>query len=250
LVRFTPAGIGQRFLGKPVHDIALSSHAVVVLSDAAPLLLTFDPGTLRVTRQWQLAGAGVSVTTSGDVAYVVEGTAPARVVRIDLASGATTTRVLPSAAIPAADRNIAVGDGSVWLAAQSRIYQLDPLSLNTVRSITSPISLSAVWFGDGAVWASDENPGGGVARLDPSTGKFRRTKGPDAIQITFTPQQVWLAAAAGATALQPATGELVGGIPSSDVPDDSSAGIAVVGPNLWVAYGHQDNIQILHISMS
>jgi hypothetical protein len=250
LVRFTLDGKAETFLGKSVRDIALSPRAVVVLLDQVPQMLTFDPATLRVSRQWALPGPGVSVTADGNVAYVVDGSAPARITRVDLSSGAMTTRVVPGSEAPAGDRSIAVGGGSLWFVTQSHVYQLNPRVLTTVRSIASPISPSSVWFGDGAVWVSSENPGGGVLRLDPRTAAITTTVGTDAIQIAFTPQWVWLAAAAGATALRPSTGGLVGTVPNSDVLDDSSAGIAVVGSTLWVAYGNQSIIQILQVSPS
>lgn len=248
LVRFTLEGQGQAFLGKPVRDIALSPHAVVVLLDRAPQLLTVDPRSLRVLRRWRLADPGVSVTTDRNVAYIVEGAAPARVSRLDLTSGAMTTRVLPFSFTPVTDRSIAVGDGSVWFATPSHVYRLDPRTLVTLRSTTNPIPASSLWFGDGAIWVSSDSPGGGVFRLDPRTARITTTARTDAIQMAFAPQRVWLAAAAGATAVQPSTGALVGIIPPQDVPDDSSAGIALVGSRLWVAYANQGIVQILHVS--
>jgi hypothetical protein len=250
LVRFTLDGKAETFLGKSVRDIALSANAVVVLLDQTSEMVTFDPAALRVSRQWALPGPGVSVTADGNVAYVVDGSAPAHIIRVDLSTGALRTRVIPGSDAPASDRSIAVGGGSLWFVTQSHVYQLNPRVLTTVRSIVSPISPSSVWFGDNAVWVSSEDPGGGVFRLDPKTALITTTVGTDAIQMAFTPQSVWLAAAAGATALRPSTGGLVGTVPASDVLDDSSAGIAVVGSTLWVAYGNQSTIQILQVSPS
>ncbi len=247
LIRFSLAGSAQKFLGKPVKDIALSAHAVVVLLENSSQLLTLDPTTLQVTHQWVLPGAGLSITATGDVAYVVQGSAPEGITRINLTSGVSSTRALPADATPASDRSIAFGDGSVWVATSSLIYQLNPLGLTTTRSIASTIPISSVWFGDNAVWGSSENSGVGVFRLDPKNGAITVTRGTDAIQIAFAPRRVWLAAAVGATALDPATGHLVGTIPTSDVPDDGTAGIAVVGSNLWVANYNQVTIQFLQI---
>jgi hypothetical protein len=248
LIRFALTGKAKDVLAKPVKDIALSSHAVVVLLDQTREMDLFNPASLTVSRRWQLAATGVSVTARGDVAYVVQGSGPSRISRIDLSSGAMTTRALPGSDSPAADRSIAVGGGSLWYAAGSRIYQLNPRLLTTERSIRSPITISSVWFGDAAVWASSENPGGGVFHFNPSTRRLITTEHTDAIQIAFSPHTVWLAAAAGATALQPATGALVGAIPTRDVPDDSSAGIAVVGSQVWVDNANHGIVQILHVS--
>ena len=187
------------------------------------------------------------MTTDGTIVYAVEGSAPARITRLDLSTGAMTSRVLPFSDTPAADRSIALGAGSLWFADQSAVIQLDPSTLATVRSIASPISPSSIWFGDSAVWVSSDSPDGGIFRLDPTTAKITTNRRTDAIQITFTPQRVWLAAAAGATAVLPSTGQLVGSIPAKDVLDDSSAGIAVVGPDLWVAYENQGIVQVLRI---
>ncbi len=247
LIRFTTRGKARKVLDTPVRDIAIAARSVVVLLDRTPELLSFDPTTLRSARRWRLPGPGGSVTTDGSTVYAVEGSAPARITRLDLSTGAMASRVLPLSDTPAADRSIALGAGSLWFADQSAVIQLDPSNLATVRSIASPISPSSIWFGDSAIWVSSDAPDGGIFRLDPDTAKITTNRRTDAIQIAFTPQRVWLAAAAGATAVLPTTGQLVGSIPAKDVLDDSSAGIAVVGPDLWVAYENQGIVQVLRI---
>ena len=176
LIRFTTRGKARKVLDTPVRDIAISARAVVVLLDRAPELLSFDPTTLRTARRWRLPGPGGSVTTDGTIVYAVEGSAPARITRVDLSTGAMTTRVLPFSDTPAADRSIALGAGWLWFADQSAVAQLDPRTLATVRTIASPISPSSIWFGDSAVWVSSDSPDGGIFRLDPTTAKITTTE--------------------------------------------------------------------------
>jgi hypothetical protein len=64
---------------------------------------------------------------------------------------------------------------------------------------------------------------------------FQWRSASDATQIAFSPHAVWLAAAAGPTAVDPVTAKTQ---PARAIPagSQSSAGIAVVGNEVWIAY--------------
>jgi hypothetical protein len=247
LLAISETGTSEVVLPSPVKDLGLSAHRVLALLDGAPRLVAVDPTTHHVVRRWTLRSAGEGMAMSGADVYVVEGTGPWTISRIDLRSGTVTSHRLPGTAEPAQDRSVASSPDAVWFATGSTIFQLDPKRLTVVRSVRAPVTVTSIWYGDDALWAASDTPQGGVCRIDPTTmqpGVVQRT---DAIQIAFTPDAVWLAAADGATALSPADGRLRGVVPHRTVVDGSGAGIAVESSHLWVSYPDHQVLQELTV---
>lgn len=218
----------------PIDDIAVTSSCVYGLSQARNKLLEVDPGSLRVTRQWTLNRGSHSITATDTAVYVAYDSGTTGVERVDLASGRVTRATIPSASGMAADQAIAAGAGSVWETDGTSLFRLDPGRL----SVTSTTSLVAsdIWFGDGSLWAASENPNGGVERIDPQSDRVEARSQADAIQIAFSPGVAWLSAAAGPTAVNSVSARKLAALPTSSVASSGSAGIAIVGHEIWTTY--------------
>lgn len=235
LVRLSiPGGQATVVVRSPVDDLALSGGFVYALSRATNTVIQFDPRQMKVTRRWKLPRGSQSITAGDHAIYVAAAGPPVAVERIDVPGGATRRVTVPHASGLIQDEAIAAGAGAVWVSDGSALYRLDPTALSLVRS-TSLGATSDIWFGDGSLWAASENPGGGVERIDPASGRVAARSASDATQIAFSPHAVWLGAAAGPTAIDPATAKTEAALP---VPEgqQSSAGIAVVGNEVWIAY--------------
>ena len=161
--------------------------------------------------------------------------------RIELRGGATRRAAIPHANGLAQDRAIAAGRGWVRVTDGGSIYRLDPTSLALERSGT--LAGSDIWFGDGSLWAASENPNGGVERLDPASGLVLARVDFDAIQIAFSARAVWLAAAAGPTAIDPVTAKREAALSTTYVPTNGAGGIAVVGNQVWTVYTDVSKLQ-------
>lgn len=104
-------------------------------------------------------------------------------------------------------------------------------------------SVADIWYGDGSVWAASADPGGGVYRVNPTTGHVEAHNALDALQIAFSPHQVWLSASAGPSGVNPLTARPIAALPPSKVMSGGSAGIALVDGQLWVTYGDIQQLQ-------
>jgi hypothetical protein len=129
----------------------------------------------------------------------------------------------------------------VWEIDGTSLYRLDPARLS-LRSTTSLVA-SDIWFGDGSLWAASENPHGGVERIDPQSDRVEAQSQADAIQIAFSPGVAWLSAAAGPAAVNAVTARTLATLPASSVASNGSAGIAVVGDEIWTTYSDLQRLQ-------
>ncbi len=246
LVRLSLAGGRPRIvLRGPVDDVALGGCCVYALSASARRLVEFDPHTMRVRRRWKLAAGAHSVAVREHIIYVVGGGPPVSVERIDLRNGAISHTTIRMAVGVAQDRSIAVGPGAVWVIDGSSLYRLDPANLSVVGSRS--LAASDIWFGDRSLWAASETPNGGVDRIDPVTDRIIAHDDSDAIQIAFTPTAVWLAAAAGPTAVNPSTARREAALPAAKVLTSGAAGIAVVGHQVWTVYSDVGKLQRIQV---
>jgi hypothetical protein len=234
-----PSGKSTIAVRMPIDDIAMTSSCVYGLSRNK--LLEVDPGSLRVTRQWTLNRGSHSITATDAAVYVAYDSGTTGVERVDLASGKVTRATIHSASGMAADQAIAAGAGSVWEIDGTSLYRLDPARLSL--SSTTSLVASDIWFGDGSLWAASETPNGGVERIDPQNDRVEARSQADAIQIAFSPGVAWLSAAAGPTAVSSVTARTLAALPTSSVASSGSAGIAVVGDEIWTTYSDLQRLQ-------
>lgn len=238
-----PAAAPTVVLTEPVDDLALSAHAVFVVSRTTRELIEVDGSTRRDLKHWALDSTPTSLSVSGGSVYVDLGGPPHAIERVDIATGTMTSAPIPSLTGAANGQGVAVGGGSVWVTDGQTLDRLDPSTLAQLGTTRLPRTIDNLWFGDGALWASTENPGGGVFRLDPTTGCATIRAYSDAIQIAFTPHAVWLAAADGLTAIDPGTGAIIAAMGHSDVLGPDDAGVTVVGKEIWTTYKRQHKLQ-------
>jgi hypothetical protein len=236
-------------LSSPVDDIALAGCCIYALSGSTNKLIEYDPRLMKTTRQWTMPAGAHSLAAADHRIYVALSGPPAAVERIDLQSGATQRTTVAHASGLARDRAIAASPDRVWVTDGNNLYVLDPATLKTLKSINLPALVSDVWFGDGSAWAASQDPNGGVTRIDPASGRvLASVNTSDAIQMAFAPHAVWLAAAAGPTAIDPVTGATETSLPFPSVVDKDSAAIAVVGNQVWTVYADAGKLQRILVS--
>jgi DNA-binding beta-propeller fold protein YncE len=236
-----PGGKPRILVREPIDDVALSSDCVFALAQAKREVLKLDPRTKRVIRSWRVERGSRSLVAAPHDIYVAYVNETTGVQRIDLTTGAVTRSPVPNATGLANDQAIAYGGGHLWLADTGTIYRLDLTRLSVDGS--TGLAVSDIWFGDGSLWAASDGADGGVERISPATGRVTARVNADAIQIAFSPGIAWLAAARGPTAVQADTARRVATLAPHHVLDDDSAGIAVVGNQVWTTYADLRRLQ-------
>jgi hypothetical protein len=235
------AGRPKIVVREPIDDLALSASRVYALSIKRREVVEVDPHSLQVTRRWRVAPNAHSITTSDQDLYIAVASAPVGVERVNLRTGTITRSVIAGASALAQDRAIAFGAGKLWVDDGGSLYRLDPARLSVLGS--TGLAASDIWFGDESLWAASDTPKGGVERIDPTTARIVDRSNADAIQIAFAPGIVWLAAAAGPTAVNSETARTIAALPPARVPTQGDAGIAVVGNEVWTTYGDVMTLQ-------
>lgn len=268
--QFMQAGFGAVWVASPTHgllkvsdsgtydavsdattvlDVGIGSTAVLALAGgASSQLVAVDPKTGRTLRTWPLAAGAKSLVVAGDVAYVDHGTHPATIDRIDLKTGALRSVVLSAmSGSLAGGQALAAGGGLIWGTDGTIVLGLDPADLSVrMMGKVSP-SVDNIWFGDGSIWAAGEMYGGGVHRIDPTTMTEAAEVASDAVQIAFSPHGVWVSATAGPAELDPTTAAVIATLSPGDVVAGDSAGLAVLGAEVWVAYKGEGEIQRIKV---
>jgi outer membrane protein assembly factor BamB len=232
-----------------IDDVALNSTHVFALSDQAQKVFEVDPGSRRVVRTWTFHHGTPNALTATDThMYVSFLGSPNALESIDLRTGATVSRTIPHTVDPTHGRVIAYGDHTLWLTDGTTLVRLDPSTLavrGATRMVADPINCGGVvWFGDGSPWFSCTAADTGVFRISPQTGRVvarQLTRG--AIQLAFSPTAVWATSIVGPTALDPKTARIEWTVPPSHVPGGDSAGIALIGGQVWVTYFKEMDLQ-------
>jgi hypothetical protein len=242
LVELSPTTASARILVRqPVDDIALSDSFVYALSATRGEVLEFDPRSRRVRRSWHVPRGAPALTVGGGAVYVAYSSGAAAIERIDLASGAVTRTTIPKSIGIAQGQAIAYGDATLWVIDGSTLYAVDPIHLSLRRSLT--LSAQNIWFGDGALWSAVEQENSGIDRIDPATLHITATLASDSYQIGFSPTMVFFSAVDGPVAVDPQTGRKLAALPTRQVLSNGSAGIAVVGKQVWTTYGDIRRLQ-------
>ena len=189
LMRVLPDGKGAlnyRLRQRP-YAVAVDAGAVWVLtmSEGRSHVLRVDAATGVVTRSLPVRAsraamrlgrsvevAGEGLTVDNGVAWVMDSDT-ARLVRLDLRTGATRERDFGEAATPPV-----AGFGAIWICAASpgsSMLALDPRTLRlTFFNNSIPAEEGRFAVGFGSLWRHDV-PSGNVIRFDPATGEVATT---------------------------------------------------------------------------
>ena len=113
---------------------------------------------------------------------------PATVLRIDPATGRVTTRINVASGCD----DIAPGPGVLYLACRdSRLFTIDPASNKATLVTTTGVSPIGIAYGNGALWWINFSEAGGVTKIDPSTGSKMSLSAPYAKFVVPTTQHIW-----------------------------------------------------------
>jgi DNA-binding SARP family transcriptional activator/ABC-type branched-subunit amino acid transport system substrate-binding protein/streptogramin lyase len=192
----------QGALSNLVDDhIAVGAGAVWVINPDASLS-RIDSQTGEVTRIGDVRAAAVAA--SGSTVWVLN--VDSTIARVD----PRTNRVARPIVIPATTlSDIAIGDGSIWLAApyDRRVWRVTPGPRLVMTTITVGLGVDRIAFGEGSLWTTNSLRGT-VSRVDPDREQVART-----ISVGNTPRglavgegRVWVSVAgAGGGRLPAAT---------------------------------------------
>jgi DNA-binding SARP family transcriptional activator/ABC-type branched-subunit amino acid transport system substrate-binding protein/DNA-binding beta-propeller fold protein YncE len=164
--------------------IAVGARAVWVINPDASLS-RLDPRTGDVTRIEGVAAAAVAANQNSVWLLNLDGT----IARVDPRTNSVSRRITVAAT---ALSDIALGDGSVWLAApyDRVVWRVDPGARLRMKTITVGLGVDRVAFGRGSLWTANSLRGT-VSRVDSDADQVVRT-----ISVGNTPRS--LAVGAGA----------------------------------------------------
>ena len=133
-------------------------------------------------------------------------------------------------------RDLAVGEGSVWLlgdAVDRRVYRLDPVSGELLATVRLPVAARSIAAGEGGVWVTaplDDV----VLRIDPATTQVTATipVGRGASGIATGDGAVWVTGSLDGTLtrIDPASGHVTATIDVGGYPREVAVGAGAV----WV----------------
>jgi hypothetical protein len=119
---------------------------------------------------------------------------PATVLRIDPATGRVTARI----DVAGGCDDIVPGAGVMYLACRdSRLFTIDPDSNKATLLTTTGVSPIGIAYGNGAVWWINFSEAGGVTKIDPSTGSRTSSSAPYAKFVVPSAHHIWFIDANG-----------------------------------------------------
>jgi YVTN family beta-propeller protein len=159
----------QGALSNLVDDhIAVGSNAVWLINPDFTLSRV-DPRTDEVTRITGVNATAVAANVSSVWVLDADGT----IARIDPRTNRVTRRIRVAATTLS---DIALGAGSVWLAApyDRVVWRVDPGQRLVMKTITVGLGVDRIAFGEGSLWTTNSLRGT-VSRIDPDTDQVVRT---------------------------------------------------------------------------
>jgi len=119
---------------------------------------------------------------------------PRSVLRID----PSTQRVTGRIAVPSGCDDIAPGAGVMLLACRdSRLYSIGPSSNTATVATTVGVTPVGIAYGSGAVWWINFSEGGGITKIEPSSGSKASLPAPFARFVVPTQHHIWFLDANG-----------------------------------------------------
>jgi YVTN family beta-propeller protein len=184
LVRIDARSGGVLARAKISHDGSASAYAVAAGANAVWVgsggdIFKIDPSSHELVGRWHYGGGINDLAVNGGSVWLVS--SAETVARV---SG-TTIRPTAETSIGVIPTALAIGDGSIWVAApapsgpHAAVWRLEPVTARVTQTTTLgkivgyPPTLE-IAFGEGAVWVASYDAGT-VTRLDPATGNVIAT---------------------------------------------------------------------------
>ena len=157
-------------VGKGALSIAAGEGAIWVTNPTDRSVSRIDPGTNAVTAI-PLDSAPIGIAVGEGAVWVAGNTAIFKIDQTSRVVG--SQQLAPTGDTLSIDRfSIAAGEGSVWLGRSTgTLLQFDPQSLGLRRSISLGVAPNGVAVGGGSVWVAASATPGILLQIDPRTGK-------------------------------------------------------------------------------
>ena len=193
------------------------------------VLLQIDPRAHHVTRSIAVGVAPGDVAVGEGSVWITDSNSQT-LLRVDPQYGDITRIRLPASGLssPGAGGGVAVGAGLVWVAqGLSRIARISPVT-GRVESSLAVADAREVAFGDGAVWVASSDLGT-LTKIDPTTGTVVATTrvGPWICCIAVGGGYVWAANNTGIWKLSPG-GQILGRISTPSQTGNISFGVGAL----------------------
>jgi streptogramin lyase len=189
----TPQVVARIQTGASPGGAVSAFGAVWVANDGAGTLVRIDPGANRVTREVRLRPGLFSVAAGFGAVWTVNYKRDS-LTRVDPASGRTR-----KVRVGASPFDVLCAFGRVWVTSWEvgALSEIDPHSLRIVRRIKIGPRPTGLRAAAGAVWVGFGRSATSIARVDPSTSKFRRVQVGERAPSWFVAwtRDLWLQAA-------------------------------------------------------
>jgi hypothetical protein len=206
---------------------------------------------------------------------------PRTVLRIDPAK----ERVVARVETPRGCDQIAAGSGAMFLGCRdSRLFRIDPGANQATLVTTVGVSPIGIAYGHGSIWWINASEAGGVSKIDPASGSITTVDAPYAEFVVPTDHHIWFVDANGRAftidpdggrasravrkgraalgvafahrnvlindgdlvAFDAETGDVTQRSHVSGRQNQPVAGIAVLGPNIWLVDPKGERIVAAH----
>jgi YVTN family beta-propeller protein len=223
-------------VGSRPGDVSYGSGSIWVANLDDSTVTRIDPNTQTPLRAIPVPSSPVGLAAGAGAVWVTS--SDGSVHRIDSGfDSVTTVRAPPKTFIVGfvLPSPVTVGAGSLWVASNTEISQIDPNTGKVVSSTGSGFSPSGIAVGFGSVWVA-ENPENQVTRIDLAGGAptpIPVGQGPTGIAVGAGAVWVTNTADDTVTRIDPATGAAQATITVGKGP----VGVAVGAGAVWVANG-------------
>ncbi|HTG47795.1 MAG TPA: hypothetical protein VK646_09090 [Actinomycetota bacterium] len=213
-------------------------------------VVRIDPTTDQPSARIPVPSPTSAITTGGGAVWVACCPGAPELLRIDPATNAAKV-VGPATATSGG--GLAYGFGSLWwinFSEAPSISRLDPATAHETAFITTPGYAAFVVAAPSCIWTIGRD--GRVAQIDPSTDRVVGVgrKAPSAFGASTSDGIVWINDG-GLLGFVASTGEVVVRRPSSGhQPKRTSAGVAQLGPYVWLADPARDRVVAIPVSVS
>lgn len=148
--------------------LAVDDRDLWVTSPSEARALRFDPDTLTERASVDLGKLVFGIAIGSGAVWAQGESGGGTVWRIDPATNAVTAEIVARGA-----SGIAVGFGSVWVAARDRavVYRIDPATNSVAATIDLPGPIGGIGVGLDGVWVSGFGSGW-VSRIDPDSDQL------------------------------------------------------------------------------
>jgi YVTN family beta-propeller protein len=223
-------------------DVAVAGTRAAVANGTAGTVAVFDvSGAFKgVIQLGGFAYSDASVASDSRWAWVASGRTLTRLDLLTLVRADTIELPLPRDDELHGDlfvTDVAVGDGSVWIAGDAvnpTLWRVDPSGQRRTTTVALPFGPDAVTVADGAVWVANQLDDS-VTRVDATSGRVGPTiaVGREPVALAVGDGAVWVANRLDGTVsrIDPRTNRVTDTIAVGDAVEDVAVGAGAV----WVA---------------